>query len=147
MLIGITLSIIVMLIVFSLVLGGDLTGVITEIGVDNTAIVDGVPTSYIIEAQDVIFFIDGSALITSGIALIATVLVMAGLFGIQFLASGLSPESVRIILLITTFIGIWTTLSILAFSLIVSIEVFGSIIYIMLTVGYAVGVLRKISEG
>lgn len=145
MLIGISLSIILMLVIFSLVLDTEIVGIITEIGVDNTSLVDGVPITYLVESQDLLFSIDTSSLITSGIAIIITIIVVATITGIQVLGSGLSPASVRIFILLTGFVGIWTSLSILAFSLIVSIEIFGGIIYIIITVAYTIGVIQKIT--
>ncbi len=147
MLTGIALSVIIMLIIFSLVLQASPIGVITQIGIDNTAIIDGVPTTFIVEATDVIFSIDTSSLIVSALFILATIIIVALGTGIQVLASGLSPATVRIFILITGYVGIWTALSVLVFSLIVSIEIFGSVIYITLTIAYVTGVVQKISEG
>ena len=147
MLTGVALGIIIMLIIFSLVLEANPIGVITQIGIDNLAIVDGVPTTFITDVEDVIFSIDTSSLIVSGLFILATIIIVALATGIQFLASGLSPASVRVIVLITAYTGAWTALSVLVFNLIISIEIFGSVIYIILTVAYVVGVIQKISEG
>ena len=147
MLTGVALAVIIMMVIFSLVLDASPIGVITEIGIDNTAIIDGVPTTFIEEATDVIFSIDTSSLIISALLILATIILVALGTGIQVLASGLSPASVRIFILITGYTGIWTALSVLVFSLIVSIEIFGSVIYVSLTIAYVIGVVQKISEG
>ena len=147
MLTGVALGVMIMIVIFSLVLEASPVGVITEIGIDNSAIVDGIPTTYLVEAQDVIFAIDTSSLITSALFILATIIIVALGTGIQFLASGLSPSSVRIIVLITGYTGVWAALSVLVFSLIISIEIFGSLIYITITIAYVVGVIQKISEG
>ena len=141
------LAVIIMMIIFSLVLEANPIGVITQVGIDNTAIIDGVPTTFLVEATDVIFSIDTSSLIVSGLFILTTIIGIALITGIQVLASGLSPASVRVILLITAYTGAWAALSVLVFNLIVSIEIFGSVIYIILTVAYVVGVIQKISEG
>ena len=147
MIIGLTLTILIVLSLFNLILGGTLIGTITTVEVDNTALVNGTITTFIVESQDVLFQIDVSILISAGIALITAVIVVALITGIQFLGSGLNPESAKIIIIITSYIGIWSTLSIIAFDLIISIEVFGGIIYISLTLGYAIGVIQRMSGG
>ena len=147
MLTGISLAIMIMLIIFSLILEASPIGVITEVGIDNSAIIDGVPTTFITELETVIFSIDTSSLIVSALFILASIILIALATGIQFLASGLNPASSRIIVLITGYTGIWTALSVLVFSLIISIQIFGSVIYITLTIAYVIGVVQKISEG
>lgn len=146
MLVGVSLIIIVMLVIFSLILEGTPVGIITEIGIDNTAIVDGVPSTYLIEAQDIVFTIDSSSLIVSALLILATIILVATATGFQVLGSGMNPQSVRVFVLITGFLGLWTALTILVFNLIISIEVFGSIIYITLTIAYVIGVVQKLSD-
>ncbi len=147
MIIGITLGILIVLTLFSLVLGETLIGVSATILVDNTAIVNGSTTTFVVEGLDVVFQIDTTSLITAGIALIVSIIVVAGITGIQVLGSGLNPESAKIIIVITGYIGIWSALSIIAFNLITSIQIFGSIIYITLTLAYSIGVIQKLSGG
>ena len=146
-LIGITLMILIVLTLLSLILGQNFLSGIINISVDNEALIDGVPSTFVVSGQDVLFFIDTSNLLTAGIALLITVAVVAGLSGITFLGSGLNPQSARIIIFITAFGGIWAVLSILASSLIFQIEVFGTIIYISLTIAYSIGVIQQISGG
>ena len=147
MMLILSLGILVVLSMFSLILGNDFIAGIANIAIDNEALVDGVSSTFEVIGQDVIFSIDTTSLIISGISLITTVIVVAGILGVSVLGSGLNPQSSRIIVLITAYVGIWLTLSILAFNLIVSIEIFGSVIYITLTLAYAVGVVQKISGG
>lgn len=145
MLIGITLMVLIVITIFTLILGNDLIATTINVVVDNTSLVDGTPITYEVPGVDVLFNIDTSTLIVAGIVLIVSIGIIAGVTGIQVLGSGLSPSSVRIIILITSYVGIWSVLSILAFSLIVSIEIFGSVIYISLTLAYVIGVIQKIS--
>lgn len=145
MLIGVSLLIIMFLVVFSMILGNSPLGNIINIAIDNESLVDGVPVTYIVEGADVLFYIDTTVLVIAGISLITAILISAGITGIQVLGSGLSSSSVRIIILLTGYSGLWFALSILAFNLIITIEVFGGIIYILLTTGYAIGVIQKIS--
>jgi len=147
MLIGLTLMVIIVLVLFSLILGNDFVSGLINVGIDNEAIIDGNPSTYVVASADVVFSINTSSLIIAGIALLSTIIIVATIPGIQVLGSGLSPASVRIWILLTAYIGLWTVLSILAFNLINSIEIFGSIIYITLTLGYTLGVIQKITGG
>ncbi len=147
MIITITLSILVILTLFSLILGQNFIGATTNVIVDNIALVNGSTTTFFVEGQDVLFQVDTSVLLNAGIALIVAIIVVATITGIQVLGSGLNANSAKIIILITGYIGIWTSLSIVAFNLITSIEIFGSIIYISITIAYSIGVLQNISGG
>lgn len=147
MLIGITLMILIVMSIFSLVLGGEFISGIVNIAIDNEALVDGEVTTFVVEGIDVLFTIDTTVLIVAGIALLGTVIVVAAVTGITFLASGLNPQSSKIIIYLTAFIGIWAVLSILSWDLIREIEVFGSVIYITMTLGYTIGVTQTITGG
>ena len=146
-LVGITLAIMLMLVVFSIVLGNNPLGDLINVAIDNESIVDGVPVTYVVTGEDVLFFIDTVALTNAGIAIIVAIIGVALITGIQVLGSGLSASSVRIIIMLTGYVGLWFAISILAFNLIIEIEIFGSIIYVILTTGYAIGAVQKISGG
>ncbi len=145
MIIALTLFILIVLSLFSLLLGENFIGDTLNVLVDNTALVNGSTTTFVVDDVDVLFQIDTSSLLTAGIALIVAVIIVAGITGIQVLGSGLNPESAKIIIVITSYIGLWVSLSFIAFELINSIEIFGSIIYISITIGYSIGVVQKIS--
>lgn len=145
MLILTSLSILVMLVLFSLILGTDLLTSTFGVGIDNTMIINGSSTSIVVDTENVVFAIDTSSLISAGIALLITIIVIASITGIQVLGSGLSTASVKIFIILTGFVGIWTVLSLLAFNLINSIQIFGSLIYITLTLMYTIGVIQKIT--
>lgn len=147
MLIGISLMVMVVLTLFSIIVGGNFIGSTENVAIDNTALVNGSTTTYVVAGQDVLFQIDTATLQNSAIALIVTIILIASITGIQVLGSGLNSESVRIIILATAFTGIWTVLSLLAFSLIITIEVFGTVIYIALTLAYAIGVITRLTGG
>ena len=72
-------------------------------------------------------------------------IAVAAITGITVLASGLNPQSARIIIMATVLGGTWGLLSVLAYPLIVTIELFGSVLYVMLTVGFAVGSIQLIA--
>jgi len=147
MLISLSLLIMMVLVVFSLILGNGFYGIIQGITISNSAIINGSTSTILIEGGNVLFYIDTTNLIVGGIALLGTIVGIALISGVQILGSGLSSASVKIILIIWSFSGIWLTLTVLAINLIASIEVFGSIFYVMITVAYAVGVIKKIGGG
>jgi len=135
----------VFLSIFSIVLGNNYISTAINIEVDNISLINGNTTTFLVEAQDVIFQIDTSSLINSGIALMFTVIAVAGILGISVLGSGLNPASTKIIIMLTAFIGIWISLTFIVFNLIIEIAIFGSVIYIGLTIGYSIGVIKKLT--
>jgi len=79
------------------------------------------------------------------IVMIAIIAVAVMILGLRVLASGLSDSSVRIMCVALSYVGIWFFLSVLAMPLMVSIEIFGFIIYISLTLLFTIGVIEKMS--
>ena len=142
MLIGVCLMILIVLLIFSLILGESFTSISDSVGVDNTSLVNGSLTTYEIPSQQVIFDIDP---IIGGIAIIVAIGVATTIYGAHVLATGLSPASVRTLTIITGYTGLWIVLSLLAIDLIKSIAIFGNIIYIVITLGYTIGVIQKVS--
>lgn len=65
--------------------------------------------------------------------------------GISIFGSGINSESVRIIMIIIAYISLWVFLSILSIDLILNIAIFGVLIYILLTMFYTVGVIKKLN--
>jgi len=94
--------------------------------------------------EDVFFEIDP---ILGAIGILTIIAIIGGILGIQIVGSGLSDWSVRLGIITLAYGGLWVLLTILSMPLIKSIEVFGSIIYISLTLGYVIGIIQKISEG
>lgn len=147
MILALSLMILIVITLFSVILGSTLISGLANVAIDNDALVDGASSTFEVIGQDVIFNIDTSNLITAGIALITAIIIVSAITGITVLGSGLNPQSAKIIIFLTGYIGIWTTLTALAFNLIVSIELFGTFIYIGLTIAYVIGVIQKISGG
>ena len=81
--------------------------------------------------QDAILWIS----VIGGIAIVS---------GIAVLGSGLNEQATRWITYMTFFISFWTILSILSFPLIIAIQSFGSVIYVGLTIVYAVSCIMYI---
>ena len=139
----ITVSLLIMtvLTIFSVVLGGTWTGSITESFIDSGAIVNGTSSTFVVEGQDFVFSIDP---VTGFIASLIVIVSLASILGLSVLGSGLSDASVRVMIMIITYSSIWATLSILSYPLIASIEIFGALMYVVITIAYAVGVVQKI---
>ena len=83
--------------------------------------------------------------LTGAISIIVILATATALLGIKVLGSGLSDDSVRVLITVTVYASIWTILSLLAIPLIASIEYFGSLLYVVLTIGYIIGISEKIS--
>lgn len=143
-LIGLTLLLMGLLTVFSFVLGGALSGSFFENTLDTSVIINGTTSTMEFDGGEVFFGID-PAVATIGIFVV--IIGIVGVLGIQFLGSGLSPESIRTIMICILYGLLWTLLSIVAMPLILSIEVFGITIYMVLLIGYIVGVIQKIGGG
>lgn len=141
MIIGLTLTILLVLTLISIILGSNFTDSLVETTIDSEVIVDDVVGTFVIEGTNVVINIDP---FIGAIAIIIVIATLGALFGIQVLASGLSPESVRVLIIAVAYTGLWTVLSVLALPLISSIEIFGSLIYVVLTIGYVIGVIGKV---
>lgn len=145
MLITLTIMVMIGLSIFSIILGSEFIASTINVEVDNISLINGNATTFLVEGQDVIFQIDTSVLINAGIALLFTVIIVAGITGITVLGSGINPQSAKIIIMLTAFIGVWSSLTLIVFSLIIEIAIFGSVIYIGLTLGYSIGVIKKLT--
>ena len=84
-------------------------------------------------------------LVTGAIAIIMVVGLLALGLGIRVLGSGLSETSVKTLVGGIAYTGIWMVLSVMSMPLILNIETFGTIIYVILTVGYVLGVIQKLT--
>ena len=104
----------------------------------------GITTDWELPIGDFIIRIDP---VQGLIVIFVVIIVIAAILGIQILASGLSPESVKFIMNAVLYFAIWSLLSIPCFNLIISIEIFGTLIYICLTIAYVIGVIQKIAGG
>jgi len=138
------LVILLILTLISVVLGSNFTGSTTESTINNEAIVNGSSSTFEIAGTDIVLNIDP---VIGAIVIIIIIATLGALLGIQVLGSGISTESVRVLIIAISYTGIWGVLSALSMSLIISIEIFGSLIYVILTIGYVIGIIQKISGG
>jgi len=104
----------------------------------------GITTNWELPIGDFVIKIDP---VVGLIVIFVVIVAIAAVLGIQILASGLSPESVRFIMNAILYFVIWTLLSTMCFNLIISIAIFGTLIYITLTIAYVIGVIQKIGGG
>lgn len=84
-----------------------------------------------------------SGLILGAITVLITIVAVAVGTGISVLGTGLSSESVGVVIKVVSYIAIWSLLTVFSFPLIVSIVVFGFVIYLGITFLYAIAVIQK----
>ena len=144
MLIGLTLAFLMIITILSIISGNSFIGIIVENVVDNELIVNGSTTSLEIPIEDIAFGLDP---ITGGLALITTLAVLGAIITIQVLGSGMSDNGSKIIMVSVFYGGIWVILSLVSYPMIVSIEIFGVLLYLILTILYAIGVVGKYFGG
>lgn len=143
MLIEITLTILIVITLFSIIVGSSFTGNVIENVVDNELIVNGTESTIGLDSST-LFNIDPVIGFTLTIIVIVS---LSAILGIQFLGSGLSPTTVRVMIIGIAYAGIWVVFSLLAEPLISSIDTFGALIYVSLTIFYVIGVVQKIAGG
>ncbi len=139
MLVALSLTLLGVLGVFSVILGGTWSGIGGGSLVSETVLVNGTATT-LEYVQDWSFSITE---LEGAIGWLTAIVGLVAVIGIRLFGSGLSDQTVRITTLVIVYSSIWTLLSIPAFPLITSIEIFGPLIYIVLTIGYAVGVIQN----
>ena len=144
MLIGITLAIMVVITLFSIISGNSFIGLITETIIDNSVIVNGSTTSLEIPVPQGTFGLDP---LTGGLVLITALAILGAIISIQVVGSGIGEGGVRILMISFFYGGLWGILSIVSANLIIAIEAFGLLIYLTLTILYALGVVSKYFGG
>ena len=144
MLIGLTLFIMFVLMIFSMILGNVVPGTIVSSTTDVYLVVNGTRNYLETQTQENMFYLDP---VLGAIGIFIVIIAVAGLIGIQAFGSGLSDQSVKIISGVMIYGGLWALVSILSMPLILLIEVFGSLIYLTLTFCYVYGVVSKLYGG
>lgn len=79
-----------------------------------------------------------------GIATIVSLTALAVAVGVKILGSGLSDVTVKTIILITGYAGVWGVLISLSLPLINLIGMFGLILNVALTILYVIGVVQSL---
>ena len=142
MLIAISLGILIVISIFAIITGSSIKEIGAE-SIESTGVVNDTSSSYDITNIGATFYIDE---FTGALVIIIAIMIIATLIGLQILGSGLSDTSVRIISIGITYYGIWSIFSILSYELIVSIEVIGALMYILLTVVFTIGLVQKFTS-
>lgn len=75
-----------------------------------------------------------------------TIGILVALLGIKVLGSGLSDASIQIINRCVVYFTLWGFLSTISFAFLYTFEVFGIIIYAVLTILYSIGVFVGIGD-
>lgn len=127
-----------------MVLGESLSGTMLTGTFETSSIINGSVSTIEFGETDLLFIIDPTVL---GIAAFVIIIGVAALLGIQVLATGLSGESIKVIMACILYGVIWILLSIFAMPLILSIQVFGTVIYTVLLIMYIIGVIQNITGG
>lgn len=83
--------------------------------------------------------------VTGALAIIIVLISIAVIVGIKVFGSGISEQSVHTIIVIVGYGSLWGFFSALSLNLIISIELFGWLMYLVLSIIYTIGVMNKIS--
>lgn len=137
----ICIGIMLLLTLLSVISGNSFIGLSSSFDVDTEALVNGTTSEFAIADTTAVFSIDP---LQGAIIWIVVIVGLGVAVGIQVLGSGLSENSVHLIFMGTFYISLWTILSVLAMNLIISIEIFGSVIYLTLTILYAIGCIQNV---
>lgn len=143
-LIMLPLIVILFLTIFSLIFGATFVSIIVENFVSNDLIIDGVTSVLELSGESIIFDIDPLIGATTWIIVI---IILVSVLGINIIGSGLSDESIRTITIGTFYGSVWIILSLYASPLIISIAIYGLLIYVTFTISFALGVGKLISRG
>lgn len=143
MLILLCLAILIILALFSIIIGGSLTTQEAELlNINGTT--SGSSSNFDFYNLSQQFYIDG---LVGMIVIIIVIIAISCLVGLRIFSSGLSENSVKMLTLGISYVAIWLMFSTLAYPLIVSIQIFGLFIYLILTIGYVLGIIMKFQEG
>lgn len=142
MLILLTLGILIIIALFSIVIGGNLETIESQT-IDINATSGGSTSNFDFSNVSQSFYIDD---LVGALVIIIIIISLSAILGLRIFSSGLSENSVKMLTLGITYSAIWSMFSVLAYPLIIDIEVFGFIIYIILTLGFVLGVIQKFME-
>jgi len=137
MIIGISLGIMVILSIFSIVLGSSFISIDFQTKWVRAGTAGTQVSSRFEELTFSIHELEGMLII------ITIIIAFSTLVGIKILASGLSDSTVNIISVATAYGGIWAVLSVLSAGMIRDIELFGALMYITLTIAFVIGIVQK----
>lgn len=79
--------------------------------------------------------------------IIIVIILIGALVGINLMGSGLNSESVKLIIIGISYLGVWAIFTVLAYPMIFDFPLFGTIIYIGLTLMFILGIIDKYTGG
>lgn len=123
MLLTISLGIIIALAILSVILGGDWGAI-----------------NMVVAGQESTFGIDS---LEGAIGIIIIIILIGALIGINIMGSGLNDQSVKLIMIVLFYVGLWLIFSLLSFPLFYNIALFGLLLYIVLTILFIIGIIDK----
>ena len=142
MLILLSLGCLIILSLFSLIVGASLQQVGLQT-IDIDTIKNNSAFQYSIDDFAESFYIDE---FIGAIVIIIAIVSVCIIIGFRILNSGLSDQSVKMVTMGITYVSLWAIFSALAYTLIVSIEIIGATIYIILTLMYVIGIIQKFMD-
>jgi hypothetical protein len=83
--------------------------------------------------------------LTYGISFLTLIITSTVFVGVMIVGSGLQESSVRTIIIIVMYLGLWISLSILALDLLFLNAIIGGIVYSFLCLLYIIGVSQNIA--
>lgn len=78
------------------------------------------------------------------IIILVIIVAIVAVIGLRIFNSGLSDSGIRTITIIIFYASLWGIFSVMAYDLIISIAIFGSFIYVILTIIFIMGVFQTI---
>lgn len=132
MLISISLGIMSCLAIFSFIVGGSFETINTDL-ISNTNVDIGGIDGY--------FYISD---VNGAIMILVFIMILVIVLGVQIFGFGLSSLSVKIASICIVYIGVWIMFSTLSLGLLMEIDIYGFMIYIILTILYIIGLIKDI---
>lgn len=83
--------------------------------------------------------------IDMALIILVSALAIGGIAGIRILGTGVSDLSQKLIIISIIYLGLWAVFSILANNLILTMGIFGGVIWLILTIIYLLGVSSNIT--
>ncbi len=84
--------------------------------------------------------------ISGATGIIIVIVALGVIFGLRFFSSGLSDTSIRTLIIGLSYGSLWILFSVFAQPLLSDILIFGSLLYIILTIAFTIGVIQKITQ-
>lgn len=143
MLLGIPLFIMVFLAIFSVVAGSDWGQDLIDYGTNSYAEAPDGSGTFSTGSESTLFGMDA---LSGTLLIIIIAITIVAVIGLRIFDSGLSEHSIKVISTGLLYGGIWLSLSVLGYGMLNAIPVFGSILWVVLTLMYTIGVINKFNS-